>query len=587
MQNSLVKPSVVIGLRAAASRLKAKSFNRFRRDEDGSLIIFSLFLLIMMLMISGMAVDLMRAETHRARLQSTLDRAVLAGASLEQTLNSKAVVLDYFERAGLGSFISINDITVVEDATSKTVTATANMTANTYFMNMLGIDNLSSPAAGQAEESLSDVEISLVLDVSGSMGGSSASGNSKINDLIAAANEFVYLMQCDPDAEQPFNGTCVVEPNTISISLIPYAEQVLVGEELLQEFNITNEHTYSSCVDFEPNDFLTTSTPLLATLQRAGNLDRRSYHNAGQGHGSDTRFARDIGYTGSSGRTCRTQAYRTIAPFVNNYIDLQTKISALRAGGYTSIQLGMKWATTLLDPDFQPALTNLTVGATPLIDPAFDGRPFDYSRPRTKKVVVLMTDGKNTSLYSQKDNFRSGLSPFFHNTAPGTPEDNQLSVRRTFLDASNTPYYKYYWVKDNLDDTIEANYEPVPYGTNDPSGTNYAVQLTYPQLWEIYNVDYWDDEFLWLPDSWDYTGGSTMDTYLVGSAPSRNGGICRAARDQGIEIFTLGFETSTSSSAIMAACASSVAHHFNVDGTDISAAFNSIARQIQELRLTN
>jgi hypothetical protein len=40
---------------------------------------------------------------------------------------------------------------------------------DTYFMNMLGINTLRSPAAGQAEESLQNIEISLVQDISGSM----------------------------------------------------------------------------------------------------------------------------------------------------------------------------------------------------------------------------------------------------------------------------------------------------------------------------------------------------------------------------------------------------------------------------------
>ncbi|MEE9427081.1 MAG: TadE/TadG family type IV pilus assembly protein, partial [Paracoccaceae bacterium] len=234
--------------------------SRFRRDEDGSLIIFSLFLLIMMLMISGMAVDLMRAETHRARLQSTLDRAVLAGASLQQTLNSEDVVRDYFDKAGLGAYLT--DVAVIEDSTSKTVTASAQLTAGTYFMKLLGVDHLSAPAAGEAEESISDIEVSLVLDVSGSMGSTSASGNTKMEDLIEAAQEFVYLMQCDPDAEKPYDNVCTVPANTVSISLIPYAEQVLVGEEMLQEFNITNEHTDSSCVDFNNSDFQSASMSL-------------------------------------------------------------------------------------------------------------------------------------------------------------------------------------------------------------------------------------------------------------------------------------------------------------------------------------
>ncbi|MEE9388826.1 MAG: pilus assembly protein TadG-related protein [Paracoccaceae bacterium] len=532
--------------------------SRFGRDEGGSLIIFSLFMLILMLMISGMAVDLMRAETHRARLQSTLDRAILAAASLEQTLNSEEVVLDYFDKAGLGAFISADDIHVVETATAKTVTATASMTAGTFFMKMVGIDRLSAPAAGIAEESLSDVEISLVLDVSGSMGSTSASGHTKMYDLIQAANEFVYLMQCDPDAEQPFDNVCVVESDTVSISLIPYAEQVLVGETLLQEFNITNEHSQSSCVDFEAADFQSTSVSLTDTLQRAGTIDRRSYHSNGN-HGSSSRFARD------NYRTCRTDSYRTIVPYSNDYSDLQTQISAMHAGGYTSIHLGMKWATALLDPEFQPALSNLTTGASPLITPNFDGRPYSYGRPRTKKVVVLMTDGKNTSLYSLKPGFRTGLSPFWLNDKDYS-DDNDLSVYR----ASTNKYY-------HVHGDYSSRWRSYPHGNS--GGDDDAVQLTYQEVWDNYAVDYWDDEFWWLADSWNYIGNSTMNTYLDN--------ICDTAKARGIEVFTLGFETSSSSSAVLSSCASSVSHHFDVDGTDISEAFNSIAREIHDLRLTN
>ena len=86
--------------------------NRFHQDESGSLVIFSLFLFVAMLLVAGMAVDLMRYETHRTRLQSTLDRAVLAAASLDQPLTPQEVVLDYFTRADLSAYINPGDISV-------------------------------------------------------------------------------------------------------------------------------------------------------------------------------------------------------------------------------------------------------------------------------------------------------------------------------------------------------------------------------------------------------------------------------------------------------------------------------------------
>ncbi len=57
---------------ARLSRLRA-----FGRDENGSLIVFTLILFVLMAMMGGIAVDLMRYEATRVQLQQTLDRATL------------------------------------------------------------------------------------------------------------------------------------------------------------------------------------------------------------------------------------------------------------------------------------------------------------------------------------------------------------------------------------------------------------------------------------------------------------------------------------------------------------------------------
>ncbi len=529
--------------RGARATAIASAVSRFRRSEDGSLIIFSLFLLLIMLMVAGMGVDLMRAETSRARLQSTLDRAVLAGASLDQALNSEAVVRDYFNKAGLGTYLT--SVTVTQTGTSKKVNATAEMAVNSYFMNLLGINTLSSPAAGQAEESLSDIEISLVLDVSGSMSlTSSATGNTKITDLINAAQEFVYLMQCDPDAVKPFTGTCVVDPNTVSITVVPYAEQVLVGETLFDKFDVTYEHTASSCADFSSSDFSTIALPLAAhnakSIKRTAELDPWSYYYGG----TASRKALD------QNRTCNPDPTRTIVPYSNDYTTLQTKIGNLTPGGNTSIDVAMKWGAALLDPSFQPALASLTTGASPMIDPAFSTRPFAYGRPNTQKVVVLMTDGVNTTQFKVKSAYRSGPSPFYRDSS------GHLSV-----------YYPgsggwYYWVD---------------HGSWNTSAESGSTQLTYEQFWQDYNLSFYNI-FSWLPYPVDPVNNGAKNTNLAA--------ICGAAKAKGVEIFTLGFETTSASNAIMSSCASSASHHFNVDGSSISSAFASIAREIHELRLT-
>ena len=81
-----------------------------------------------------------------------------------------------------------------------------------------------------------------------------------------------------------------------------------------------------------------------------------------------------------------------------------------------------------------------------------------------------------------------------------------------------------------------------------------------------------------MPDAVDYYDNSSKNTRLDL--------ICTTAKANNIEVFTIGFETSSSSNLVMQSCASSDAHHFDVDGLDIDNAFTSIAREIHELRLT-
>jgi len=104
----------------------------FTRREDGAMTIFAVFIFLMMLLVAGIGVDLMRNEMERTKLQNTIDRAVLAAADLDQTLDPQAVVTDYFDKAGVGEHLS--QVTVSDGINFRTVTAQANATTTTQFM---------------------------------------------------------------------------------------------------------------------------------------------------------------------------------------------------------------------------------------------------------------------------------------------------------------------------------------------------------------------------------------------------------------------------------------------------------------------
>ncbi|WP_348524160.1 Tad domain-containing protein [Phaeobacter sp. J2-8] len=146
--------------------------------------VLAMIIFVGIIAICGFGVDLMMNEMKRTKLQGTLDRAVLAAADLEQELDPASVVQDYFTKSGVAD--TLTSTTVDDGVSYRTVTATASQTSDSLFLGIIGIDEMVAPAAGQATEIMANVEISLVLDRSGSMG-----SNNKIQNLRAAAREFV------------------------------------------------------------------------------------------------------------------------------------------------------------------------------------------------------------------------------------------------------------------------------------------------------------------------------------------------------------------------------------------------------------
>jgi len=212
----------------------------FKENEEGTLVIFAVFMVLMILMIAGIGIDLMRSERDRTVLQHTLDRAILAAADLDQEQAPQTVVVDYFETAGLDDFLS--NVTVDQGLNYKTVAAEAQSITTTAFMKAAGVDTLSAVARGEAEERVSKVEISLVLDVSGSM-----NSNNRMANLQDASREFIDTVLDDSTQ------------GMVSVSLVPYDEHVSMSQDmydaLRSELTVNHKHNYSHCIEFDNDEF--------------------------------------------------------------------------------------------------------------------------------------------------------------------------------------------------------------------------------------------------------------------------------------------------------------------------------------------
>lgn len=111
-------------------------------SEDGALLPLALMMFVFMMCVTGLAIDFVREEEMRTKIQNTLDRAVLAATSLSQDLDPVEVVSDYLNKAGLGA-VAVN--TVVQQGTNmewRQVTATTDDSINTMFGKLVGINTL-------------------------------------------------------------------------------------------------------------------------------------------------------------------------------------------------------------------------------------------------------------------------------------------------------------------------------------------------------------------------------------------------------------------------------------------------------------
>ena len=85
----------------------------------------------------------------------------------------------------------------------------------------------------------------------------------------------------------------------------------------------------------------------------------------------------------------------------------------------------------------------------------------------------------------------------------------------------------------------------------------------------------------------NFTAGQlAFNRFTAAQADTMLTNICTAAKAEGILIWSIGFEVTDDSAALMRGCASSPSHFFRVEGVEISEAFEAIAKQINQLRLT-
>lgn len=446
----------------------------FKRAEHGAMSLFTLFMTLSMLMIGGLGIDLMMVEMKRTKLQATLDRGVLAAANRDvrqadaaaTVLAASDIVNDYVAKAGLSEYVQ--DPVVNTGLNFTEVTAEGEVVIAANFLKLLGVDTLNATAIATAEERVENIEISLVLDISGSM-----RFGDRITALRAAANDFVSTVLSN-GAEQK-----------TSINLVPYAGMTNPGPVMFDYLNGVRYSTetgvpqMSSCIEIINSDF-----------------DDRLLPN-----GSDVQVPHFMNWTIAAdvmdwGWCPEDDSAITYAS--NDETQLRDFITNMRMHDGTGTHYGLKWAVSLLDPSARPAFAHLASEPYNLVPDEFADRPLAFDQYDSAKYIVLMTDGKVTE-----------------QVRPIDPLDPENAV-------------------DEL---------------NNRSGDRVRTTNRSENVQSLYSQ-------------------------------------CELAKTAGMIVFTIAYETDNTGEQEMENCASSPNHFFEADQLNVEDVFQSVARTINQLRLT-
>jgi Flp pilus assembly protein TadG len=326
---------------------RQKSYEFYAAQGGAIAPLFGLLMLVMLFMM-GVSIDGARGFRTATVAGSALDAAALAAARalrLENPSDAEltAMVTDYFT-ANLSDHdtrAALENITVVVDRVINSVQLVADIKLPVTISAVMGKEYLTVKVKSSAVFDVKDVEVSMMLDVSGSMDGS------KIADLRAAATDLVDIML---PADKPNDNKVAIAPFSTSVNAGSLSNAVSVGVDRRGRSQAGRNTT---CV-----------------TERSG---AEAFTDAGPAGNMLNRKA----------TFCPTTA---VVPLTNDVDALHDAIDSLQANGMTAGHLGTAWAYYLLSPNWASVF------------PA-DSEPVAYDEQKVRKVAILMTDGMFNSTY--------------------------------------------------------------------------------------------------------------------------------------------------------------------------------------------
>ncbi|MFT3987553.1 vWA domain-containing protein [Aestuariivirga sp.] len=339
---------------------------RYLSNTAGNMgVIFALSVLPV-LVASGSAIDYVRASRAQTQLQAAVDAAALAVATAMSTTNStnaqlRTIGLNYFHDNLRDAALA--DLQPVFSIGKASLSGSVEYDYPTSFMALVGINSMHIGASAQVEGGKgSNAEVALVLDYSLSM---------VTNNKYIRMRDAVTKMIDDLDA----NAKSSDGGGTLKVGLAPFSAMVRTTMPASYVTQAAAGPTWTGCTQDRKNPWnVGVATPDGSNDSKWGFID--------SGNGKENAAPR---YDCAKYSTNKLD----VVPLTDDLDGLKSAIAAMYPVGNTNIPLGFEFGWNLLDP----------------AAPYTEGAP--YTDADTKKFIVLLTDGAQTSGEFDVDGNRS------------------------------------------------------------------------------------------------------------------------------------------------------------------------------------
>lgn len=607
---------------------------RFASARRGNVaIIFAIVMPCLILLTVG-GVDLQRASTVRANLQDALDAAALAAARSQYVTDEdltrvglaalRANLAAYPQialREDLTTFTLNNDSIIIADATVDVTALVANIVLPPY--GQILDETLPVASHSEVNRSSKNIEVSLVLDVTGSMQGT------RLAALKTASVDLVNLVVQD-----------VQTPYTTRMAIIPYSVGVNVGADATAARGATLGGTSITDASWAVGTAktitgATRANPVVITSNGHGfanddyvwirgvngmtQINNKAFRVANRTTNTfQLRSVNGTGYTSySSGGTvtkCRVTDCSIVITSNNHGLAVNDADYGYRQGAYIS---GVGGMTDINDKWFQigNVTTNtFSIGVNGAGYPAYtsggsvicgrNGCPTRYFRStqsgiyKAFPITTCTTERIGSEAYTDASPATSKTGRLYSNPVSGnvcpdaeiqplTSDKTTLTELIGDLEAAGSTAghiglaWGWYALSPSFNSLWTAN-------AANPHSAVQTIKTVIMMTDGEFNTNYCSGV---LASNASYGGSDRISNCNAtnGSPYDQTAALCTAMKQRGIIIYTVGFEIAADSAAAQALrdCASSTSNAFiSSSGADLADDFAAIGRDITRLRIS-